>query len=179
MSNRQFWSFLDLEFLYNTKFAKMFYKSICEFNDNSKLEYLKFMDYTKFIQFVAIFTKNTKVDNNFSLRDLRLKLLFTMFDHNNNEEVDRIDFRNVVVSFIEMILSCKFDSEGIQDKIRNLNAESTNLAIMEKVLDSYTEEVYNVYSYNGEKLTFEEWQKWLFSINGMEKVIDYTSSLKY
>jgi hypothetical protein len=179
MSNRQFWSFLDLEFLYNTKFAKIFYKSICEFNDNSKLEYLKFMDYTKFIQFVAIFTKNTKVDNNFSLRDLRLKLLFTMFDHNNNEEVDKIDFRNVVVSFIEMILSCKFDSDGIQEKIRNLNAESTNVGIMEKVLDSYTEEVYNIYSYNGEKMTFEEWQKWLFSINGMEKVIDYTSSLKY
>lgn len=63
MSNRQFWSFLDLEFIYNTTFAKIFYKTACEFNDNSKLEYIKFMDYPKFLQFVAIFTKAVKLDS--------------------------------------------------------------------------------------------------------------------
>ncbi len=179
MSNRQFWSFLDLEFIYNTKFAKLFYKAVCEFNDNSKLDYLKFMDYAKFIQFVAIFTKNTKIDNTFSFKEQRMKLLYCFFDPNNNEEVDRIEFRNVITSFIEMILTCKFDSEGVQEKIRGLNAESSNLVMMEKVLDAYTDEVFNTYSYNGELLTYEEWQKWLFSINGIDKVLDYTSTLKY
>ena len=57
MSNRQFWSFLDLEFIYNTTFAKYFYITACEFNEMNKLDYIKFMDYQKFLQFVAIFTK--------------------------------------------------------------------------------------------------------------------------
>jgi hypothetical protein len=63
MSNRQFWSFLDLEFIYQTNFAKYFYKTACDFNENTKLDYLKFMDYPKFIQFVAIFTKIGVLDS--------------------------------------------------------------------------------------------------------------------
>ena len=57
MSNRQFWSFLDLQQISNTTFAKLFYKAACDFNDNSKIDHLKFMDRYKFYQFVAIFTK--------------------------------------------------------------------------------------------------------------------------
>ena len=108
-----------------------------------------------------------------------MKLLYCFFDSNSNEEVDRIEFRNVITSFIEMILTCKFDSEGIQEKIRGLYAESSNSVMMEKVLDTYTDEVFNTYSYNGELLTYEEWQKWLLSINGIDKVLDFTASLKY
>ena len=63
MSNRQFWSFLDLEFIYNSIFAKFIYMTACEFNDNSKSDYIKFMDYQKFLQFVAIFTKTVTIDS--------------------------------------------------------------------------------------------------------------------
>lgn len=179
MSNRQFWGFLDLEFIYNTNFAKLFYKAVCEFNDNSKLDYLKFMDYQKFIQFVALFTKQSKIDNSLTFKEMRVKLIFSLFDPDNSGEVDRIEFRNVVTSFIEMILTCKFDSEGIQEKIRGLNAESNHIQMMEKVLDNYVEECYNNFSYNGELMSYEEWQKWLFSINGVDKILDFTSTLKY
>ena len=48
MSNRQFWSFLDLQQISNTTFAKLFYKAACDFNDNSKIDHLKFMDRYKF-----------------------------------------------------------------------------------------------------------------------------------
>ena len=58
MSPRQFWTFLDLDFIYNTTFGKKFYKSVCEFNDNSKGDYLRFLDEKKFIQFIVIMTKN-------------------------------------------------------------------------------------------------------------------------
>ena len=64
MSNRQFWSFLDLQQISNTTFAKLFYKAACDFNDNSKLDHLKFMDRYKFYQFVAIFTKTDAINKN-------------------------------------------------------------------------------------------------------------------
>jgi len=64
-------------------------------------------------------------------------------------------------------------------KIRNLNNESSNTSVMEKVLDNYVEEVYTSFSYNGEILTFDEWQKWLFTINGIDKILDFTGILKY
>jgi Ca2+-binding EF-hand superfamily protein len=137
------------------------------------------MDYNKFIQFVAIFTKNTKIDNYISLKEMRIKLMYSLFDPDGNDEVDRLEFRNIVTSFIEMILTCKFDSEMIQEKIRNLNLESVHISMMDKVLDNYVDEVYNTYSYNGEFLTYDEWQKWLFSINGIDKILDFTSTLKF
>lgn len=137
------------------------------------------MDYPKFIQFIAIFTKNTNIDNIVSLKEMRIRLVFSLFDPDNNEEVDRLEFRNIITSFIEMILTCKFDSEAIQEKIRSLNLESSNITMMEKVLDNYVDEVYNIFSYNGEFLSYEEWQKWMFSIGGIDKILDFTSSLKY
>jgi imidazole glycerol phosphate synthase subunit HisF len=110
---------------------------------------------------------------------MRIKLIYRLFDPDNNDEVDRIEFRNIITSFVEMILTCKFDSEGIQEKIRALNIEASNISMMEKVLDNYVDEVFNTFSYNGEIMAFEEWQKWLFSINGIEKVMDFSSALKY
>jgi hypothetical protein len=177
MSNRQFWSFLDLEFIYNTKFAKLFYKTASEFNDDSKLEYIKFMDYAKFFQFVAIFTKNTTLDN-VCIKDLRMKFIYDIFDKDGSNEVDRLEFRNIITSFTEMILVCKFDSDGINERIKNLNYEASNNNLIEKVLDMYVDEVFNQFSYNGEFLTFEEWQKWFFSINGSEKIMEFVGAFK-
>jgi Ca2+-binding EF-hand superfamily protein len=177
MSNRQFWCFLDLDFIYNTKFAKLFYKTACEFNDNAKIEYIRFMDFTKFYQFVAIFTKNKPIDN-INMKEMRIKFMFSLFDTDGSEEIDRLEFRNLITSFIEMILICKFDSEGIHDKVRTLSQESSNINMMEKVLDNYVDEVFNVYSYNGEFLSYEEWQKWFFSINGTDNLLDFTGSLR-
>ena len=135
MSNRQFWSFLDLQQISNTTFAKLFYKAACDFNDNSKIDHLKFMDRYKFYQFVALFTKTDEINKNkknFVKNDsdfgddsnskqnsfatyIKLKFLNSLFDVDNNEEVDRLEFRNFISSFIEMILSCKFESKPIQD----------------------------------------------------------------
>ena len=64
MSNRQFWSFLDLQQISHTTFAKLFYKAACDFNDNSKIDHLKFMDRYKLYQFVAIFTKTDEINKN-------------------------------------------------------------------------------------------------------------------
>jgi hypothetical protein len=121
MSNRQFWSFLDLQQISNTTFAKLFYKAACDFNDNSKIDHLKFMDRYKFYQFVAIFTKTDEINknkNNFIKNDneafgddsgskensfatyIKLKFLNSLFDVDNNEEVDRLEFRNFISSFI-------------------------------------------------------------------------------
>ena len=115
MSNRQFWSFLDLQQISNTTFAKLFYKAACDFNDNSKIDHLKFMDRDKFYQFVAIFTKTDEINKNkehfiknesdFFGDDsnskqnsfatfIKLKFLNSLFDVDNNEEVDRLEFRN-------------------------------------------------------------------------------------
>jgi hypothetical protein len=177
MSNRQFWSFLDLEFIYNTKFAKMFYKTAAEFNDDSKLEYIKFMDYAKFFQFVAIFTKNSTLDN-VSLKDLRMRFIFNLIDIDGSNDINRLEFRNILTSFTEMILVCKFDSDGINERIKNLSMEAANLSLIEKVLDMYVDEVFNQFSYTGEFLTYEEWQKWFFSINGSEKIIEFVGAFK-
>ena len=179
MSNRQFWSFLDLDFIYNTKFAKLFYKVCCDFNDNYKLDYIKFMDYPKFIQFVCTFTKMARIDATTTFKDMRTNLIFRLFDPDCNGEVDRVEFRNVITSFIEMILTCRFDSDGVQEKIRSLNQESSNILLMEKVLDNYVDEIYNAFSYNGELMSFEEWQKWVFSLNGFNKILEFTATLKY
>ncbi len=65
----------------------------------------------------------------------------------------------------------------LQDKIKYLNSESSNISIMEKVLDSFVDEIFNNYSYSGEVLTFEEWEKWFRSINLSEKIINFSASL--
>lgn len=181
MSNRQFWSFLDLEAIYNTTFAKLFYKAACDFNDNSKLEYLKFMDEVKFLQIIGVFTKNCEVEVEkmyISMRDLKIKFIYSLFDVDGNEEIDRLEFRNLITAFIEMILSVKFDSEGLQEKIRLLNIEAGNVPLMEKALDQYVDEVFQHFSYSGELLTFDEWQKWLMTIRGIENVLNFSNNLK-
>lgn len=110
---------------------------------------------------------------------MRLTFLFKVFDGDNSDEIDRLEFRNSITTFVEMILSCKFDSEGIQEKIRNLNNEASNASLMEKVLDQYVDEVFNIYSYNGEILSYEEWSKWIYSFAGIDKILDYVGILKY
>ena len=183
MSNRQFWSFLDLQQISNTTFAKLFYKAACDFNDNSKIDHLKFMDRYKFYQFVAIFTKTDEINKNrknFVKNDdgfgddpnskqnsfatfIKLKFLNSLFDVDNNEEVDRLEFRNFISSFIEMILSCKFESKPIQDQIDNIfkvdvaSGISNISQLMEKVLDLYDDEVF-LRSSIGEILTFDKWK---------------------
>ena len=178
ISNRQFWSFLDMEYIYNTTFAKMFYKAACNYLDNNKLDYLKFMDYKKFIQFISIFTKSGKLANKSDLKILRIKFIFQIFDVDGSEEVDRLEFRNVITSFLEMILLCKFESEAIQEKVNLLNENSHKINLIEKVLDVFVDEIYNS-SYSQEHLTYDEWEKWIKKIKGIENVFDFTGSLKY
>ena len=204
MSNRQFWSFLDLQQISNTTFAKLFYKAACDFNDNSKIDHLKFMDRYKFYQFVAIFTKTDEINKNKSYfvknetdaftddpnskKDsfatyIKLKFLNSLFDVDNNEEVDRLEFRNFISSFIEMILSCKFESKPIQDQIDNIfkvdvTSGISNISqLMEKVLDLYVDEVFSR-SYTGETLTFDEWKNWLTSdVSGIYEVLEYSTTI--
>ena len=167
MSNRQFWNFLDLGQIANSTFAKLFYKAVCDFNDNTKLDHLKFMDRYKFYQFIAIFTKTNELNQNKNLffddndklsefddedklnsfaSYVKLKFINSLFDVDNNDEVDRLEFRNLISSFIEMVLSCKFKCGPIQEQINNiLNIDTTggnnNISqLMEKVLDLYVDE---------------------------------------
>ena len=203
MSNRQFWSFLDLQQISNTTFAKLFYKAACDFNDNSKIDHLKFMDRYKFYQFVAIFTKTDEINKNkknFVKNDsdfgddsnskqnsfatyIKLKFLNSLFDVDNNEEVDRLEFRNFISSFIEMILSCKFESKPIQEQIDNIfkvdvQSGISNISqLMEKVLDLYVDEVFSR-SYTGETLTFDEWKNWLLAdVSGINEVLEYSTTI--
>jgi hypothetical protein len=113
-----------------------------------------------------------------SLKELRLRFIFKLFDPDMSDEVDRLEFRNVITSFVEMILNCKFDNEFVQEKIRSLSLEASNVNVMEKVLDVYVDDIYNTYSYSGEILTYDEWCKWLYSINAIDKILDFTGSLK-
>lgn len=202
MSNRQFWNFLDLGQIANSTFAKLFYKAACDFNDNTKLDHLKFMDRYKFYQFIAIFTKTNELNQNKNLffddndklsefddedklnsfaSYVKLKFLNSLFDIDNNDEVDRLEFRNLISSFIEMILSCKFECGPIQEQINNiLNIDTTggnnNISqLMEKVLDLYVDEVFSR-SYTGETLTFDEWKKWLIDeVVGINEILEYST----
>ena len=202
MSNRQFWNFLDLGQIANSTFAKLFYKAVCDFNDNTKLDHLKFMDRYKFYQFIAIFTKTNELNQNKNLffedndklsefddedklnsfaSYVKLKFINSLFDVDNNDEVDRLEFRNLISSFIEMVLSCKFECGPIQEQINNiLNIDTTggnnNISqLMEKVLDLYVDEVFSR-SYTGETLTFDEWKKWLIDeVAGINEILEYST----
>ena len=202
MSNRQFWNFLDLGQIANSTFAKLFYKAVCDFNDNTKLDHLKFMDRYKFYQFIAIFTKTNELNQNKNLffedndklsefddedklnsfaSYVKLKFINSLFDVDNNDEVDRLEFRNLISSFIEMVLSCKFECGPIQEQINNiLNIDTTggnnNISqLMEKVLDLYVDEVFSR-SYTGETLTFDEWKKWLIDeVSGINEILEYST----
>ena len=219
MSNRQFWSFLDLQQISHTTFAKLFYKAACDFNDNSKIDHLKFMDRYKLYQFVAIFTKTDEINKNkdkFMKDDnddlnknknalskdfhdeygddpnskqnsfatfIKLKFLYSLFDVDNNEEVDRLEFRNLISSFIEMVLSCKLECKPIQDQIENIfnvnvSGGISNISqLMEKVLDLYVDEVFST-SFTGETLTFDEWKLWLLSdVSGIDEILQYSTTI--
>ena len=202
MSNRQFWNFLDLGQIANSTFAKLFYKAVCDFNDNTKLDHLKFMDRYKFYQFIAIFTKTNELNQNKNLffddndklsefddedklnsfaSYVKLKFINSLFDVDNNDEVDRLEFRNLISSFIEMVLSCKFECGPIQEQINNiLNIDTTggnnNISqLMEKVLDLYVDEVFSR-SYTGETLTFKKKKKWLIDeVAGINEILEYST----
>jgi hypothetical protein len=182
ISNRQFWTFLDLGNVYNTTFAKLFYKAACNFRDNTKLDHLKFMDYHKFIQFVVIFTKtgflNPENKSGETLEVLRLKFIFQIFDCDNSEELDRLEFRNILTSFVEMVLVCKFESKAIQEKVDIFLSESKNTQMIEKILDLYCDEIFTL-SYNQDYLTFDEWDKWIRGIKGIDKILNFAGFLKY
>jgi len=175
MSNRQFWSFLNLEFIYTTTFGKLFYQNICEFNEPAKLEYLKFMDLKKFMQFVCIFTKKPKEEDS-PLKDLRKKFVFRLFDIDFSEEVDKLEFRNFLTAFLEMILICNFENDAIQNKIKNFRLEASNMNLIEKALDQYVEEIYNN-TYDGNVMTYEEWERWIISIDGIDEIDNFIGSL--
>ena len=133
----------------------MFYKAVCHFRESSSLDYLKFMDYNKFIQFVVIFTKtgylNPEKKNSETIENLRLKFLFQIFDV--KEELDRLEFRNVLTSFLELLLLCKFECKAIQEKIDIFLGEAKNPQMIEKILDLYCDEIY-LTCYNTNYLTF-------------------------
>ena len=182
----------------------MFYKAACDFNDNSKIDHLKFMDRYKFYQFIAVFTKTDEINKNkkvFVKNDnegfgddsdskqnsfatfIKLKFLNSLFDVDNNEEVDRLEFRNFISSFIEMVLSCKFESKLIQEQIENIfkidiaSGISNISQLMEKVLDLYVDEVFSR-SYTEETLTFDEWKNWLLTdVSGINEVLEYSTNI--
>jgi len=113
------------------------------------------------------------------LNNLRLKFIFRIFDSDDGGEIDKLEFRNILTSFVELILICKFDNEGIQEKIRNLNNDTQNIFIVEKALDLYVEEIFNNYSYSGEMLTFDEWEKWIKSLKGLDNILNFSGVLAY
>lgn len=169
---------MDLQNVYNTTFAKMFYKTACNFKENSKLDHLRFMDYTKFIQFVTIFTKKGKLENGETFENLRLRFIFMVFDTDGNDEVDRLEFRNVLTSFVETLILCKFESKAIQEKIDVFISESKDIQLIETILDMYVNEIYS-YSYNQDYLTYDEWEKWIKGIKGIDKILSFHGFLKY
>ena len=194
MSNRNFWKFLNLDQIYNTEFGKLFYKAACDFND-VKIGHLNFMDKFKFMQFIAIFTKTKELNENKNLfieeedfdeeiEDfstlVKLRFIFTLFDSDYNEEISKFEFYNLLSSFLEMILLCKFDFVPIKEQINNilnLNVSSgtNNISqLMEKFLDLYVNEVF----LNKKNLTFEEWKKWLFeNINGINEILSFSGTI--
>lgn len=133
------------------------------------------MDLKKFMQFVSIFTKKPN-SNQFVYRDLRKKFVFRLFDLDNSEEIDKLEFRNFLTAFLEMILTCNFENEIIQSKIKHLRSEASNVQLIEKALDQYVEEVYNT-TYDGYVMTYEEWEKWISSIEGIDEIDNFIGSL--
>lgn len=166
-----------MEFVYNTTFGKIFYQNICEFNENAKSEYLKFLDLKKFITFVAVMTKRNNKDNTISMQEFRKRFAFRLFDTDNNEEIDRLEFRNFVTAFLEMILTCNFENETIQNKIRILKQEaSSNMHLVEKALDQYVDEIYNT-TFDGYVMTYDEWDRWISSVDGINEINGYFREL--
>jgi hypothetical protein len=175
MSNRQFWSYLGLEFIYKTSFGKLFYKIACEFNENPNNNYLKFMDFDKFLQFVGIFTKIFKGSKDKEItRTLRKKFVYRLFDLDNNEEIDKLEFRNFINAFIEMILICNFQNETIKQKIDDIIKNVPNMQCIETALDNYIDDVFMNLSFDGNVMTFSEWDNWISSVDGIEEILNFS-----
>lgn len=176
MSNRQFWAYLGLEFIYKTTFGKLFYQNICEIDEDSKLDYLKFLDFEKFLKFVAIFTKTFK-DNPEQTKNLRKKFVFRLFDVDNNEEIDKLEFRNFVNAFIELILGCNFDNKEIQDKKDEIINSVSNLSrieeSIEKSIDAYVDDVFSGNTFDGYVMTYGEWEGWINQVEGIKEILNY------
>ena len=153
------------------------------------------MDKFKFMQFVAIFTKTKELNDNKNLfieeeefdeeiddfsTYVKLRFIYSLFDTDYNEEISKLEFYNLLSSFLEMILLCKFDFVPIKEQINNilnLNVSSgtNNISqLMEKFLDLYVNEVF----LNKKNLTFEEWKKWLFeNINGINEILSFSGTI--
>jgi hypothetical protein len=172
MSNRQFWSYLGLEFIYKTTFGKIFYKTACDFNEHPNNNYLKFMDFDKFLQFIGIFTKLFKDKE--KTRTLRKKFVYRLFDNDNNEEIDKLEFRNFINAFIEMILICNFQNESIKKKINDIIKDpNMNMQIIEEALDKYVDDVFMEVSFDGNVMTYIEWDNWISKVDGVEEILNF------
>ena len=174
MSNRQFWSYLGLEFIYKTTFGKLFYQVITEMGENAKNDYIKFIDFDKFLQFVGIFTKVFKISQFGEMtKDLRKRFVYRLFDLDNNEEIDKLEFRNFTNAFIEMILLCNFQNNTIQQKIDDIIKNVPNLQNIEKSLDNYVDDVFTQVSFDGYVMTYNEWENWISGVDGIEEILSF------
>ena len=62
---------------------------------------------------------------------------------------------------------------------KQLNNDTRDTFIVEKALDLYVEEIFNSYSYSGEMLTFDEWEKWAKSLKGFDNILNFSGVLSY
>lgn len=109
---------------------------------------------------------------------MRCNFFFQLFDDNLNSEITRLEFRNTITAFLEFILCLKFDNAKLQDKVETVTKEGANETMFNRVIDFLVEEVYSIYSFSGEIMTFEEWRKWFLMFPNIEEILDFSDILR-
>lgn len=194
MSIQGFWKVLGLESIADTSFGKIFYRAACTFSDNKNPNQVKFMTEHKFLQILALLTKKNKINSNIDnlfegggnsnpeeAKELYMKarylFLFTLFDVDDSGEISKLDFRNVISSFLELVVNGKYGTKIVDETIGEIiaNKEKKNLAqFLEDVVDTYVDNTFSDYSYNGEIMTYDGWKKWIDGkIVGIQKMMDF------
>lgn len=193
MSPRNFFNALSLNGLGDTEFGKIFYRNACNFREGHNPNKIVFMDENKFLQTVAILTKEKEIEQNAAnfynysadiinenlsgfAKMVKERFYFKLFDSENNNEVSKVEFRNIISSFLEVLVNGKYNNIYLFDfsdvdlidvykEIENLKALDKNVIndSLEYVIDNYVDKIF-ADSINGEYLSFEEWKNWFESI---------------
>ena len=154
-------------------------------DENSKNDYIKFIDLDKFVQFNGIFTKRFTAKAFPELRrgntdeldltdELRKKFVYGLFDLDKNDTIDKLEFRNFINAFVEMILQANFKNEAIQSKIDGIIKNVPNIQNIEKSLDVYVNDQFQAKnSSDSETLTYYEWDIWIGGVEGINEILKF------
>ena len=120
------------------------------------------IDYSKFINFVAIVAKGTEEE--------KLTLLYSFFDRSAESKITKEDLKAHISGTIISMQAVQFDGLAELEQLKQSIASAPEGEI-DQALDILVQEIFRTGAGNQEELSYTEWKKWFSELEGVNDVL--------